>query len=426
MTIGKASTLALITFAATAPLVGQNRSVTLGEAVDMALRSQPAMVQARGQVETADAGKLQSYGSWLPTLSANSSASTNSQSRWDERTQTTITGSSTSYSGGLSASLTLFDGFSRIAEGRAAGADLEAADASLVNQSFQTVLQTKQAFFNALAAEELVRVSDTRIERATGQLNIAKEKLAAGTATRSDTLRSFVEVANARLQRLNAVTQLATAEANLARLTGVDGSVSAVRDEQLFALIDVDTAALRAEALQRSPTIRQADASVKAADAQFKTIYSQYLPRANASYSRSWSGQEWLTFNPSWSLRLSLSWTIFNGFTRELNRTQRAISLENSRAQAKDAVRQVNADLTQHLASLSAARTRLEIAEANQAASEEDLRVQQERYRLGAATIVEVLASQENLDQAEVDRVQSYLDYLVAKAQIEALIGREL
>jgi outer membrane protein TolC len=426
MTTGKASTLALITFAAAAPLGGQNRSVTLEEAVDMALRSQPAMVQARGQVETADATKLQSYGSWLPTLSANSSASTNSQSRWDERTQTTITGSSASYSGGLSASLTLFDGFSRIAEGHAAGADLEAADASLVNQSFQTVLQTKQAFFNALAAEELVRVSDTRIERATGQLNIAKEKLAAGTATRSDTLRSFVEVANARLQRLNAVTQLATAEANLARLIGVDGSVSAVRDEQLFALIDVDTAALRGEALQRSPTIRQAEASVKAADAQFKTIYSQYLPRASASYSRSWSGQEWLTVNPSWSLRLSLSWTIFNGFTRELTRTQRAISLENSRAQAEDAVRQVNADLTQHLASLSAARTRLEIAEANQAASEEDLRVQQERYRLGAATIVEVLASQENLDQAEVDRVQSYLDYLVAKAQIEALIGREL
>jgi outer membrane protein TolC len=426
MTTGKVSAFALITLAAATPLAGQNRSVTLDEAVNLAIRSQPAMVQARGQVETADATKLQALGSWLPTLSANSSASTNSSTRWDERTQTTISGSSASYSGGLSASMTLFDGFSRLAEGRAASADLEAADASLVNQSFQTVLQTKQAFFNALAAEELVRVSDTRIERAAGQLNIAKEKLAAGTATRSDTLRSFVEVANARLQRLNAVTQLATAEANLARLIGFDGSVSAVRDERLFALVDVDTAALRVEALERSPTIQQAEASVKAADAQFKTIYSQYLPRATASYSRSWSGQEWLTVNPSWSLRLSMSWTIFNGFSRELTRTQRAISLENSRAQAEDAVRQVNADLTQHLASLSAARTRLQIAEANQAASQEDLRVQQERYRLGAATLVEVLASQENLDQAEVDRVQSYLDYLVARAQIEALIGREL
>ena len=60
------------------------------------------------------------------------------------------------------------------------------------------------------------------------------------------------------------------------------------------------------------------------------------------------------------------------------------------------------------------------------AAAEEDLRVQQERYRLGASTIIEVLSSQEALNQAEVDEVQGHFDLLLAKAQIEALIGREL
>jgi len=60
------------------------------------------------------------------------------------------------------------------------------------------------------------------------------------------------------------------------------------------------------------------------------------------------------------------------------------------------------------------------------AAAQEDLRVQQERYRLGANTIIEVLSSQEALNQAEVDQVQAHFDLLLAKAQIEALIGREL
>jgi outer membrane protein TolC len=418
--------LALVASMAAPSLAAQTQAVTLEQAVQLALDVQPAMVQARGQVATADATKLSWYGSWLPTLSASSSASTNSNTRWDERTQTTISGSSESYSGGISASLTLFDGLSRLAEGRAANADIESADASLVDQTFQTMLQTKQAFFSAVSAEELVRISDTRIERATEQLNISKEKLAAGTATRSDTLRSFVEVANARLQRLNAVTQLAMAEANLARLIGVDGAVRAVREDRLFDLVDLDTAALREDALARSPTILTAEAAVKSARAQFGTIYSQYLPRASMSYSKSWSGNEWLTLNPSWSVRLSLSWTIFNGFSRELTRTQRIIGLDNARAQATDTYRQTNAQLTQYLAALAAARTGLEIAQANQAASEEDLRVQRERYRVGAATIVDVLASQVNLDQAEVDIVQAYLDYLVARAQIEALVGREL
>jgi len=192
------------------PAAAQTRSVTLDEAIRMAVQVQPAMVQARGQVTSAAASKRRVIGSWLPNISLSSGASKNSSTRYDQATQRTVTASSKSYSAGLSASLVVFDGLSRLYDGRAAGADATAADASLVNQRFQTTLQTKQAFFNALAAEELVRVSETRIERASGQLKIAKEKLAAGTATRSDTLSSTVEVANARLQMLNAETQLAT------------------------------------------------------------------------------------------------------------------------------------------------------------------------------------------------------------------------
>ena len=86
----------------------------------------------------------------------------------------------------------------------------------------------------------------------------------------------------------------------------------------------------------------------------------------------------------------------------------------------------MNATLTQHLAALAAARTSIEIALASRIAADEDLRVLQERYRLGAATILDLLTSQITLDQAEVDVIRARLDYLVAKAQIEALIGREL
>jgi outer membrane protein TolC len=86
----------------------------------------------------------------------------------------------------------------------------------------------------------------------------------------------------------------------------------------------------------------------------------------------------------------------------------------------------VQANLTQYLASLASAEQSLTIAQASVAAATEGLRVQQERYGLGMATIVDVLTSQISLDQAEVDVVRARFDFLVAKAQIEALIGREL
>jgi outer membrane protein len=105
---------------------------------------------------------------------------------------------------------------------------------------------------------------------------------------------------------------------------------------------------------------------------------------------------------------------------------QREADLDLAEADASDASRAVQAEMTTRLAELDAARIRTEITQTSVAAATEDLRVQQQRYRLGASTIVDLLTSQEALNQAEVDVVNARFDYLRAKAQIEALIGRNL
>ena len=121
-----------------------------------------------------------------------------------------------------------------------------------------------------------------------------------------------------------------------------------------------------------------------------------------------------------------MSWSLFNGFDRELTIAQREASFDVAEATAADEHRAVQAELTQRLAELDAARSKIDITATSVAAATEDLRVQQERYRLGVATIVDVLTSQEALNQAEVDVVNARFDYLRAKAQLDALIGRTL
>ncbi|HEY4649673.1 MAG TPA: TolC family protein, partial [Gemmatimonadales bacterium] len=106
--------------------------------------------------------------------------------------------------------------------------------------------------------------------------------------------------------------------------------------------------------------------------------------------------------------------------------TQREADRDVAEANAADARLGVAADLELRLAELDAAKSRIDITRTSVVAAGEDLRVQQERYRLGAATIVDVLTSQEALNQAEVDVVNARFDYLRARAQIEALIGRKL
>lgn len=408
-------------------LRAQVPTVTLEEAIELALRVLPTVVQARGAVATAQAARREVVGSWLPSLNTSGSWARNSTTtRIDPTTQTEVSSPPYSYSAGWSASLQIFDGFRRFAEGRAATADFESADANLTNQQFQVTLQVKQAFFNALAADELIRVSQTRLQRADEQLKVSKEKLAAGSATRSDTLRSAVEVGNARLQLLNAETSQASTRAALARLIGYDGPVQAVSDSGLFRMSPLDTVALREELLHTAPSVIAAEANAKAAAASVAVSKAQYFPTLNGSFSQGWSGTDIGRLGNSWAARLSLNWNIFNGFTREGNITRSGVSRATAEAQAEDARRQASAQLTQQLATLEGSRAQIDIAQASLAAAREDLRVVQERYRLGAATIVDVLTSQITLDQAEVDFIRARLDFLVARAQLEALLGREL
>jgi outer membrane protein TolC len=395
-------------------------------AIGLALQTSPVMTQARGNVSNAAWQKRTVIGSWLPSLNLSSGLAQQSSSQFNPTTQQTVTSSSTSYSATLSASVALFSGFRRIAQGRAAGAEAASAEAGLIASEFQTILQTKQAFFAALAAAELLRVSEIRLQRAQEQLQITRDKLANGTAIRSDTLGSVVEFGNAQLQLLTAQTSLATSEANLAAVIGITGSVSAVGDSTFFTPVQLDTAQLREMVMLEAPTIVQSEALTRSAQANLSVARAQYFPTVNASFSNAWAGREISAINSSWSLRLSANWPLFNGFTREANAVRNAVALDVARAQEENNRRQVNADLTQYFAALAAAETRHAVAVASIAAAQEQLRIEQERYRLGATTIVEVLTIQGNREQAEVDRIQALFDYLVAKAQIESLIGREL
>ncbi len=409
------------------PAVSQIPTVTLEEAVALVMEHSPAIIQAEGDVRIAQSTKLQSVSDWLPTLSGSSGWSANSTNQFDTGTQRTVSsGSRTSVNGSLTARYTLFDGFRRNAQGRARSADLVSTEATYTSQEFLISLQTKQTFFNALAADELVRVSETRIQRAERQLQVSRDRLAAGSAIRSDTLQSFVELANARLQLINAQTQRSTASANLAQLIGYDTEVRAVADESIAFIVDIDTSVIRAEALERGPQIEQVIAAASAADAQVSVSRSDYFPSVTAQYSRSLAGAGLDNLQGSWSGRISLSWNIFSGFGRETSVVQSRARQETAHARVADTRRQINAQTTQQFAALRSATIRIEIAEASLAAASEDLRVQQQRYRLGAATIVEVMNSQVNVDQAEVDGVQARLDYFLAKAQIEAIVGRTI
>jgi outer membrane protein len=420
--------------AAPAASSAQERSVTLDEAIRLAERVQPDVVRASTAVRTAGAQRRNAWGAFLPNLTASSSASdffSEGESRVDPVTGLVTRGNSTnrSISTSLSASIDLFTGFRRGAELSAARANESAADASLIDARFQQSLATTNQFLDALAAAQLVRVREASVRRAEEQLKVSVAKLHAGSATRSDSLRSLVTLGNTQLDLITTQTDLATAEANLARLIGESGRVRAADDSAFYGVAPVlDTQAIRLEAESKSPRVQSAVSSASAARADVRASRSGYWPTLALSANTGWNGNrenDYTLLNQR-QISLALRWSLFDRFDRELNIVQREADLDVAEATAADAKRGVEAELQKWLAQLDAAKARIQITQTSVAAATEDLRVQQERYRVGASTIVDVLTSQEALNQAEVDVVNARFDYLRAKAQLEALIGRKL
>jgi len=415
---------------APAPAQPAQLQVSLAEAVRRALDVQPAVVQARGDQRNAGASERAAVGAFLPSISFGGSSNKASANRYNSATGQIVTvPSNTSYFGSVGASVDLFDGFRRFATKSAASASVNSADAGFANQRAQVTGATQQLFFTALAQEELVRVAEAQLQRAKEELQIAVNKFQAGAATRSDTLTATVDLGNGQLALLQANANLATAQASLGRQIGVDQLVRAVPDTTFPPL--PDTTRLRAEVLDSSPQVQQAAADERTARAMVTVARAQYFPTLSVSYSNGYTGLDapWSTtqsYVNNWSLRFSLNWTLFNGFSREANQVSASVTRDVAEAQAADARRRVNAQLTQQLAALTTAYAQIAIVGTNVAAATEALRVTQERYRLGAGTLLDLLTAQANMTQAEVNQVSARYNYLIARAQVEALIGHPL
>lgn len=423
--------ISVVATALALPVAAQQpeRTVTLQEAVELALRSSPAMVQRLGAVQTAESGERTAWGAFIPTLSMSSGASLSSTERFNPQTNTTVTGSNDSYNASLSSGVDLFTGGRRGANLRLARANTSTAEASVLEQRFAVALTAKTAFFEVLRSDELIRVTQAQVERAQQGLQAAEQRLLVGSATRSDSLRARLEVNQAEQQLLQARSRRRAATYSLGATVGVNGPVAAQPEGALELRSIVYTQEQLVEMAQAAaPAVLTAESSASAAEASVRVNRAQYFPTLRAAGSYTWNNQD-ASFNggrTSWGTNLSLSYPIFNQFSREEANERAEVNLRVAHAQLEDARRQVQANLVRTLDQVRLAEQQLELAEEAVTVAREDLRVQEERYRLGASTILEQITSQIALAQAEQDLVNARYDYQIARAELEALVGREL
>lgn len=408
---------------------GALESITLDQALARALVRSPTMVQSELQVENAATDRTVAFGAFLPSLSVSSGASLRSQNRFDTTTDRIVSGSADSYNAGVSTSLALFSGGRRFADLDRSRAELLSAQAQRDDQRFQVTFQTKRFFFTALRQGELLDVANSRLSQAVESLDLTRRQAQVGVATRSDTLRARLEMVNARQAVLEAETAARSARFALARQVGGDQPVIPVEPDDLepepLPISDEQVLQL---AEQVAPSVRAAAASTSAAAASYSAARTGYLPTLRLSSGYNWANTaaSFAGGSASWSLSLSGSYPIFNGFQREAAITRADRSRTVARIREEDTRLEARQAADGALRALATAVTAIDIAREAVALADEDLRAIRERYRVGVATALDVVTSQVALDQARVNLVGSRYDYVTAKAELEAVLGREL
>lgn len=414
---------------------GIARKISLEEAIRLAQQRSPQAIQAEGVERTSRAARVSAVGAIMPsaTLSAGRSFQFGGgQVRTNQSGEQVTIASAPVNSTGLNMNMTLFDGGQRLYNLRTAKSQIAAAEANQVAVKYNVALNVKQQYYAVLAAIESEDAARVQMAQANEQFKTSIAKVRAGVATRSDSLRGVIQVGNAQLALITAQSSKEAADASLTRLVGSEVPVTADPtsvQENMAALPDSAELAALAE---NGPAVEQARAELDAAEESRKASKATYLPSLSANYSRSGSGTDTRfglgndPFAYSGRLSFSLSYPLFNNFQREEQVVRAKVAEINAKAALRDTELGAQESLTQNIGALRSASQRVAVQAASVAAAEEDVRVQQQRYNIGASTLLDLITSQAALAQAQQALIQARYDYRIARAQLEALIGRDL
>ncbi len=436
----------LLILAGSAMPVCAQQTLTMEQAVQLALQSNWSIAQSQNTVEAAHADALSSSGNYLPTVSLSAGWNRNQEDRTSPSTQViggvaaplqTTFRVTNSFSTGIDAQYTIFDGFRREgtrgnASSRATGAEL---DATRTKQS--VVFQVERAYVNVLRNKNLVKVSEENLKRDQRQLERITESNKVGALSLADVYRQQSQVANDELDMITAQNNYDKSKADLISLIGANVFESYnIADSSLIAEISdtqlAETKALFANetelnkrALTSRPDYLSYSESYEASGSGVTAARSGYFPSitAFAGYSLTNTEISTLSDNKNINWGLNIRWNLFDGFQTNQSLQNALATKRNAEISMRQAERDINVEVRKALLDLEAARKAYEVSQKGLVSAQQDHRIAEERYNLGAGTLLDLLVANAGLVNAQASRVNAACDYVIAKRNVEYVLG---
>ncbi len=386
------------------------------EVVDLALCQNPKTHEswANARAQAAQVGVAQS--AYLPDLDGKAGRS---RIHTDSEKTTTSTAS-------LTLSWLLFDSGTRSANLENARQLLSAA-ASTLDATVQSVFfSTLQAYYNTQAARAAVVAAQESEKASRESLTAAEVRYRVGTATPADRLQAQTAWSQATLNRIKAEGIVKIAYGTLANVMGLDANqplqLADIPDSPPNASFERDIEALIAEARQRRPELKAAEAQLKAAQSSIDSARASGLPTLSLSAGPSWADTGSQTTRGD-TIGLTLTVPLFSGFETTYKVRSAQAKAEAASAQRDTVSQQVALDVWSAYQSLTTATQTIRTSTDLQTSAEQSERVALGRYKAGVGNILDVLNAQSALAAARLQRIQALLDWHVSRAALAKAVG---
>jgi len=300
--------------------------------------------------------------------------------------------------------------------------DLETAKRDLV-------VQVREGYFNILKAEKFLSVAQQAIKQFEAQLEVTKAFFEVGIVPKNDLLQAEVRLANARQGLVKAESDLAVAKASfntlLRREINAPLSVVDILEYKPFPLRFEESLE---EALRQRPEIKNSEYKVAQAKESVKIARSGFFPVISLVGNYNKLSEELGLMGDlraeRWSMQALATFTLWEWKKTAYKVGESKVKVTQAEDSKNQLIDGIIFEVKQDYLNMLTAEKNIGVAEKAIEQAEENLRMNEERYKFQVATATDVLDAVTLLAQARVNYYSALSDFNIAKARLERAMGR--
>ena len=410
--------------------------ITFSDAVRIALERNTALRIARNTTALDATAVSQQRAQLLPDFRLNTQGAQSYGRSFSQSEGRIIDQATRSFTAGVSSGMTLFNGFGNVAAVREARLSLEASELDLGRARQTAVFTVAANFLGVVQQQEQLRVRRENLAAEEALERQIREYVDAGVRPIADLYQQQAGVASARLAVVEASRAAELAKVEVMQTLQLDPRgdyvfVAPELEAELPVQRQYDLDSLVGRALAQRADLDAVETRVLAADQGLRVAQAANWPSIslNAGYNTAYTSAADLRFvdqldqRRGGSIGIGVSLPILDrGSTRTA--TERArISADNARIALESRQNEVGLQVRRAYLDFQAAQEQLRAAEAQLRAAELAQQSSQERYDVGAATLVELTQTRALAVQAASAIVSARYNLLFQQTLIDYHVG---